>query len=677
MRRYLSKSRFKLALECPAKLNYAGKPAYVDTKQTNEFLKALAEGGFQVGELAKVLYPGGVEITDDEQAAQITHTRELLARENVTIFEGTIQSGDWVARVDVIRKTGALIELIEVKSKSFDSREGTPEQQWRSRSGKIDSKILPYLQDVAFQTMVMRAAYPQCKVTPFLMMVDKAERATVDGLNQRFQIHTANDNGRDRTWATTVPGTTSASIGNPLVKAFNVDMFVEQILTMPLTYPSGEGKFEEMAALWAQQYAAGVRITSVIGPHCRECEFCSDHPDDTQRSGFHECWREAVDATTDDIARRRPVTSLYWPAKGQLRELFASGRYWLSGLKRDDLVLSTSADGLTRTQRQYMQVWGDGLDGQRFFFDRSRWRSAMRSFRYPLSFIDFEGARPALPFNRDKRPYDQVAFQFSHHVMEEDGSVRHASQFIDLTPGNDPSLPFLRALHAALTAPGLEQGTVFMWSPYENTMLNGLRDGLLEKQQTGTAPADAGELIAFIETLTTRGKGEQKVVGERAMVDLYKLADKLFFHPDTDGRSSIKVVLPAVMKSSTWLRRRYSQPIYGAPGGIPSLNFPLPGETGMTWWQADCDGAKNPYLLLPPIFVDMPREIEASLEGREDEAVREGGAAMTAYARMQFSDVPHEIRSATQVALLRYCELDTLAMVMVFEAWREWAKEVN
>jgi hypothetical protein len=26
-------------------------------------------------------------------------------------------------------------------------------------------------------------------------------------------------------------------------------------------------------------------------------------------------------------------------------------------------------------------------------------------------------------------------------------------------------------------------------------------------------------------------------------------------------------------------------------------------------------------------------------------------------------------------ALLKYCELDTLAMVMIFEAWREWLKE--
>jgi len=44
---------------------------------------------------------------------------------------------------------------------------------------------------------------------------------------------------------------------------------------------------------------------------------------------------------------------------------------------------------------------------------------------------------------------------------------------------------------------------------------------------------------------------------------------------------------------------------------------------------------------------------------------------MTAYARMQFSDVPNVERQATCKALLRYCELDTLAMVMIYEGWRE------
>ena len=49
--RYLTKSWFKLALECPTKLYYTGKPDCVDNSAANNFLAALADGGHQVGAL--------------------------------------------------------------------------------------------------------------------------------------------------------------------------------------------------------------------------------------------------------------------------------------------------------------------------------------------------------------------------------------------------------------------------------------------------------------------------------------------------------------------------------------------------------------------------------------------------------------------------------------------------
>jgi len=56
--RTLSKSRFKSALECPTKLYYSGKKKeYANQMAENEFMMALAEGGFQVGELAKYYHP--------------------------------------------------------------------------------------------------------------------------------------------------------------------------------------------------------------------------------------------------------------------------------------------------------------------------------------------------------------------------------------------------------------------------------------------------------------------------------------------------------------------------------------------------------------------------------------------------------------------------------------------
>jgi len=42
---------------------------------------------------------------------------------------------------------------------------------------------------------------------------------------------------------------------------------------------------------------------------------------------------------------------------------------------------------------------------------------------------------------------------------------------------------------------------------------------------------------------------------------------------------------------------------------------------------------------------------------------------MIAYAKMQFSEMTEEERNAIVRGLLKYCELDTLAMVMIYEHW--------
>ena len=50
----------------------------------------------------------------------------------------------------------------------------------------------------------------------------------------------------------------------------------------------------------------------------------------------------------------------------------------------------------------------------------------------------------------------------------------------------------------------------------------------------------------------------------------------------------------------------------------------------------------------------------------------EGGAAATAYSRLQFEDLEDEARTRIISALLRYCELDTLAMVMIMQGWQSF-----
>ena len=146
--RYLTKSRFKLAVECPTKLFYTGKPGlYADTREEDSFLQMLAEGGYQVGELAKCLYPDGVEVTETSHQAALERTASLLQRDRVVVFEAAVAFEDFFVRIDILVKEGDRYELIEVKAKSYNSKQ----PDIAGARVPIKSDMRPYIEDVAFQ----------------------------------------------------------------------------------------------------------------------------------------------------------------------------------------------------------------------------------------------------------------------------------------------------------------------------------------------------------------------------------------------------------------------------------------------------------------------------------------------------------------------------------------------
>ena len=157
--------------------------------------------------------------------------------------------------------------------------------------------------------------------------------------------------------------------------------------------------------------------------------------------------------------------------------------------------------------------------------------------------------------------------------------------------------------------------------------------------------------------------------GSGRLVDMGRpLVAKTVFISCTDGRSSIKKVLQALLTQSEYLREKYSRPVYGT-ATMPSLNF-----RDQMWWQQKDGHVVDPYLLLGQLLEDAELD-RAAREEEEEEAsafVANGGAAMVAYGQLQRRDLPQKERERLERQLKRYCELDTLAMVMVYEALREW-----
>ena len=95
---------------------------------------------------------------------------------------------------------------------------------------------------------------------------------------------------------------------------------------------------------------------------------------------------------------------------------------------------------------------------------------------------------------------------------------------------------------------------------------------------------------------------------------------------------------------------------------MSSKNF----NANHVWLSIENGNVISPYNMLPSVHNDMSQEeIETSLSQIEN--IDDGGAALTAYGKIQYTDMTNKEREKIGIALKRYCELDTLAMVMIYE----------
>ena len=332
------------------------------------------------------------------------------------------------------------------------------------------------------------------------------------------------------------------------------------------------------------------------------------------------------------------------------------GLLFKSQLSPSDIKYKEKAGQLHRTERQWLQIEKEREDDFTDFIDVEGLREAMNSWKFPLHFIDFETSTVPLPFHIGRRPYEQIAFQFSHHIYHEDGRIEHASEYINTVPGQFPNFIFMEELMEALRH---DEGTIFCYSTHENTILNAIRDQLKASDHLLKE-----KLIAFIETISKPKNKHPNpwATPERNMVDLCKVIKKFYYNPHTYGSNSIKKVLPAILKTGSFVQNKYSRPI----SEIQVTSKNIPSDHDHTWLTLKNGEIEDPYKTLKPVFDDLSQEeIETRLSGIKN--IDDGGAALTAYGKIQYSNMEAWERDLIADALKRYCELDTLAMVMIYE----------
>jgi hypothetical protein len=385
---------------------------------------------------------------------------------------------------------------------------------------------------------------------------------------------------------------------------------------------------------------------------CKSCEYKSN--DDSLMSGYHECFKKQKGL--DRAQLEKPNIFEVWNFRKGAK-LFEDDRFFLEELNIDDIGIKEVAGKLSSSERQWIQIEKAVEFDNSIYLDKDGLKEEMDSWKWPLHFIDFETSAVALPFTAGMNPYEQVAFQFSHHVLYSDGKIEHQSEFLSNTPGEFPNVNFVRRLKAALSH---DDGTIFRFATHENSILNAIYDQLTDSKEE-----DRLELKEFIKSITnSKNDRVEKWVGERNMVDLCQVIKDYYYNPLTKGSNSIKAVLPAVLATSTLLQNKYSQPI--SQINVTSYNF----APEHVWLRIENGKVISPYKMLPALFEGWTEE---ELDGAisEMESLSDGGAALTAYGKLQYQDMTVKERETLSQGLLKYCELDTLAMVMIYEHLKE------
>lgn len=674
----LTKSRFKMAIECPTKLHYAKREnSYRNRNEDNDFLEALADGGHQVGALAKFRYhidPYGAGITvetlDKDDAIRETQAK-LSAPGRVVIAEAALAYETFFIRVDILIRDGQRIDLIEVKSKSASNSDVQKRflgAEWR-----------PYLYDIAFQTLVAEKVFPGFTIVPKLLLVNKEVPCDVDGLHQNFRI--VPDAATRSVRVDVAPGFDAAVARNlNILREEDVTDVVNKLRVTAITV-SGVGAPHNSALEPFMRWAASIQeqpdaFFGGLTKGCKSCEFRAEDGDQA-RSGAHECWQRAIAAgmlenTGDPSDRRIPLSVDIWGggagAKSKAAEVLDHKRAFIFDVQADDVRPKDDkvSNGLTPFERRMAQV--DAFRNGPSRVIKEPRLSDMDAWNWPLHMIDFETSTAALPFFAGLRPYETMAFQFSHHILERAGEahvrVRHETQWISVDASTNPNIDFVRALRVALMPEGALQGTVFRYHNHENTVLRGLRQAI-----AGRNEPDKQQLLDFIDLVTKPSEVEAKQgvqAGPKAMVDLHRLVQEGYYSKVAGGSISLKHILPAILNDAPGVARYFSQAgLYGGPA-VTSKNFTQ--QDGHVWLQAAFEN--NPYKTLPPVFSRERASLNAMLsrlagDDGEETAINQGGLAMTAWNFTQFAGISAEERVAIRDALLRYCELDTLAMVML------------
>lgn len=202
---------------------------------------------------------------------------------------------------------------------------------------------------------------------------------------------------------------------------------------------------EELAA--QRLMLSGEMPFTDIGPCCSdpyECDFTG------------HCWSHIPDNSVFDL-------------RGKGIDRFA--------LYRQGIIKQTDIPAGTLNKAQHQQV--SATIEQRDSLDQEKLKNFLDEIWYPICFLDFETFMSAVPLFDNSRPYQQIPFQYSLHIMDKPGANLQHYEFL-AQPGQDPRSELLDTLLKIIP----KDACILAWNQsFEISVIRKLGELFPEKQK--------------------------------------------------------------------------------------------------------------------------------------------------------------------------------------------------
>ncbi|CAN5179371.1 hypothetical protein BH23BAC3_BH23BAC3_29870 [soil metagenome] len=547
-----------------------------------------------------------IQFTSDRTDKAAKETVNWLYSDYTAICGAVVTHENIRARIPVLIKEKNEITILQIHSKGVKG--GTSSVFDRIPPGKSLSR---YLLMAAYRCHVLQLAYPDLEIRCRFLFPQNSYQTEIDQLYQKTQ----GNRNIDKDVLEELMELFASFDGTGTVKKVmdKIPAEVSHTVFRGLSVSEAVEKIQEM------EHGEEKNYVDTVHEACRNCAFRRSIKE--EESG---CWdlhfsdeevlngdRHQLDLIGHHVGFNDLQQQMY-------QEKFSQPK----GLNTAEKVMNHTGNKIAIYHRKAMQLLEARNQKLPLVFAKESLNSL--KIEYPVHFLDFEAASHAVPFQRGKRPYSPILFQFSCHSLFKNGELRH-TQWLDQNPESEIHHELVAAL---ARIPFFSKGTIIQYSPFERQALYKLHREML---------SDRSENINEIKILEQFLQSRSAGAGQR-FLDLRVVLRDGYYNRFMNNGLSLKQILFAVLNVESSL------------GTLDKTEYEVEDMT-IDLLKMDENGhIVNPY---QQISDDRSR-------------IQDGITAMHAYLCLKAGALSEEQSKLVPVLMKRYCTLDTLALHIIF-----------